>query len=119
MQIVHGDIKPSNLLINEKGDVKIADFGVSKIVVGTRSACGLRMGTCAYRSPERVDPEKWNGGKADGSAGDVWSLGVERLQIPKTASPEFRSFVRCLEKDWRQIGTVNELLAHPFANRSF
>ncbi|KAE8693210.1 Mitogen-activated protein kinase kinase 10 [Hibiscus syriacus] len=151
MQIVHGDIKPSNLLINGKGEVKIADFGVSKIGVGTRSACIMCMGTCAYMSPERVDSERWNGGNADGFAGDVWSLGVvllecfvghyplvslgetpdwavlmcsicfgERLEIPETASPEFRSFVRrCLEKDWRQRGTVNELLAHPFASRSF
>ncbi|XP_017972805.1 PREDICTED: mitogen-activated protein kinase kinase 10 [Theobroma cacao] len=151
MQIVHGDIKPSNLLINGKGDVKIADFGVSKIVVGTRNACDTCMGTCAYMSPERVDPERWNGCDADGFAGDVWSLGVvvlecfvghypliglgekpdwaalmcaicfgERLEMPETASPEFRSFVRrCLEKEWRKRGTVDELLGHPFVNRSF
>ncbi|MBA0862607.1 hypothetical protein Goshw_010679 [Gossypium schwendimanii] len=149
MQIVHGDIKPSNLLINGKGEVKIADFGVSKIVVGTRNACEACMGTCAYMSPERVDPERWDGGNADGFSGDVWSLGVvlleclvghypliglgekpdwaalicaiclgERLEIPETASPDFRTFVRrCLEKDWRKRGSVDELLDHPFVNR--
>ncbi|OMO77352.1 hypothetical protein CCACVL1_15061 [Corchorus capsularis] len=148
MQIVHGDIKPSNLLIDGKGDVKIADFGVSKIVVGTRNACDTCMGTCAYMSPERVDPERWNGRNADGFSGDVWSLGVvvlecfvghypliglgekpdwaalmcaicfgERLEMPETASLEFRSFVkRCLEKDWRKRATVDELLGHPFVN---
>ncbi|GMJ00241.1 MAP kinase kinase 10 [Hibiscus trionum] len=151
MHIVHGDIKPSNLLINGKGNVKIADFGVSKIVVGARNACDMCMGTCAYMSPERVDPERWNGDKADGFAGDVWSLGVvllecfvghypliglgetpdwaalmcaicfgERPEMPETASLDFRSFVRrCLEKDWRNRGTVDELLDHPFVNRSF
>ncbi|PPR94437.1 hypothetical protein GOBAR_AA26228 [Gossypium barbadense] len=151
MQIVHGDIKPSNLLINGKGEVKIADFGVSKIVVGTRNAYDTFMGTCAYMSPERVDPERWNGGNADGFVGDIWSLGVvvleccvgrypligfgekpdwaalmcaicsgERPQMPETVSPYFRSFVRrCLEKDWRNRGTVDELLHHPFVNGTF
>ncbi|KAH7576496.1 hypothetical protein ACOSP7_003146 [Xanthoceras sorbifolium] len=149
MQIVHGDIKPSNLLINAKGEIKIADFGVSRIVGGAtvRNACEGCMGTCAYMSPERVDPERWGGdNNADGFAGDVWSVGVvvleclvghypligmgekpdwaalicaiclgERLEIPESASPEFRSFVRrCLVKDWRKRGTVEELLQHPF-----
>ncbi|KAI9177444.1 hypothetical protein LWI28_015353 [Acer negundo] len=156
MKIVHRDIKPSNLLINAKGEIKIADFGVSRIVgsgnVGN-ACCEGCMGTCAYMSPERVDPERWDGDdNADGFAGDVWSVGVvvleclvghypligmgekpdwaaliwgicfgERLEIPESASPEFRSFVwRCLEKDWRKRGSVEELLQHPFVNkRSF
>ncbi|KAJ4706871.1 putative Mitogen-activated protein kinase kinase 5 [Melia azedarach] len=153
MRIIHGDIKPSNLLINGKGEVKIADFGVSRIVEGTPTPCEACMG--AYMSPERVDSERWGGG-ADydyydyGFAGDVWSLGVvvleclvghypligrgekpdlvalicaicfgETLEMPETASPEFPSFVKnCLEKDWRKRGSVEELLAHPFVNRT-
>lgn len=150
MQIVHGDIKPSNLLVNGGGDVKIADFGVSHLVEGGGVAWNLspdsRMGTCAYMSPERFDPERWGAG--DGFAGDVWSLGVvalechvgrfpltgmgqrpdwltlmcvmcfgERMEVPATASPEFRCFLeRCLEKDWRKRATVDELLEHPFVN---
>lgn len=150
MQIVHRDIKPSNLLVNDKGEVKIADFGVSHVVAGTREAChDSNMGTCAYMSPERFDPERWGGDNANGFAGDVWSLGVvvlecyvghfplidpaqkpdwatlmcaicfgEMPEIPETASPEFRSFIRwCLEKDWRKRGTVGELLGHAFVCR--
>lgn len=151
MQIVHGDIKPSNLLINSKGDVKIADFGVSRVVVGKRDAYEAFMGTCAYMSPERFDPEGWDGYNADGFAGDVWSLGVvvleclvghypligvgekpdwatlvcaicfqERLEMPENASPDFRSFVsKCLVKDWSKRGTVDELIDHPFVNRTY
>lgn len=146
MQIVHGDIKPSNLLVNDKGEIKIADFGVSHVVEMTHEVRGSNIGTCAYMSPERFDPERWGGDDTDGFAGDVWSLGVvvlechvgrfpligagqppdwaslmcaicfaERLEMPETASPELRSFVRrCLEKDWRKRGTVAELLGHPF-----
>ncbi|XP_065878751.1 mitogen-activated protein kinase kinase 10 [Euphorbia lathyris] len=142
MQIVHGDIKPSNLLINGKGEVKIADFGVSH----DSGSIEADMGTCAYMSPERLDPQRWDGDNADGFTGDVWSVGVvvmeclvghypligigekpdwaalvcaicfgERLEMPENASPEFRSFVgRCLEKDWSKRGTVDELVHHPF-----
>ncbi|XP_062027431.1 mitogen-activated protein kinase kinase 10 [Rosa rugosa] len=150
MQIVHRDIKPSNLLINGRGEIKIADFGVSHMVAGAHEACDLHMGTYAYMSPERFDPERWGGRNADGFAGDVWSLGLvvlqcyvgrfpligpgqkpdwptlmcvicfgERLEMPETATPEFRSFIwRCLEKDWRKRAKVDELLDHPFVNKT-
>ncbi|KAK9110782.1 hypothetical protein Sjap_018842 [Stephania japonica] len=123
MHIVHRDIKPSNLLINRKGEVKIADFGVS-----CRDGCCdfSCAGTCAYMSPERFDPERWNisGTISDGFAGDIWALGVALLEchaghfplipadqkldwatlmcaicfcdapeMPSTASAEFRSFI--------------------------
>lgn len=80
MQIVHRDIKPSNLLINGKGEVKIADFGVSGVVAGACDKCDSYVGTCAYMSPERFDPERWGGYGSEGFAGDVWSLGVVALQ---------------------------------------
>lgn len=150
MKIVHRDIKPSNLLINSKGELKIADFGVSQVVASTCNPHVSYLGTCAYMSPERFDPERWDGDKEEGFAGDVWSLGIvllechvghyplispgqtpdwatlmcaicfsDRLEIPETASPEFKSFVsRCLEKDWRARGTVDDLLHHPFVNKS-
>ncbi|KAK9110958.1 hypothetical protein Scep_018477 [Stephania cephalantha] len=82
MHIVHRDIKPSNLLINRKGEVKIADFGVSC----RDGCCDLSCaGTCAYMSPERFDPERWNivgSGStiSDGFAGDIWALGVALLE---------------------------------------
>ncbi|GKV52850.1 hypothetical protein SLEP1_g59405 [Rubroshorea leprosula] len=80
LQIVYGDIKPSNPLIDGNDDVKIADFGVSKMVFGTCNAGDTCMDPCAYRSPERIDPERWDGDKADGFAGDVWSLGIVVLE---------------------------------------
>ncbi|XP_072958121.1 mitogen-activated protein kinase kinase 10 [Typha angustifolia] len=75
--VVHGDIKPSNLLVSRHGEVKIADFGASR-VVGKAPGGDTCGGTCAYMSPERLDSEGFGGARDDGAlfAGDVWALGV-------------------------------------------
>ena len=71
MQIVHRDIKPSDLLINNRGERTIADFGVSGVVTGKLEAThDPYMGTSAYMSPERFDPERWDGDVSNGFAGD-------------------------------------------------
>jgi len=124
-KIVHRDIKPSNLLLNSARQVKIADFGVSRILSRTLDPCNSCVGTYAYMSPERIDPGK-NDGRYNGYAGDMWSLGLTLLECyvgrlpfletgiqpdwptlmylicdgeppapPPTASPEFQSFIRC------------------------
>ncbi|GFZ08173.1 MAP kinase kinase 5 [Actinidia rufa] len=79
-KIVHRDIKPSNLLINSKKEVKIADFGVSRILAQTMDPCNSSVGTIAYMSPERIDTAL-NHGKYDGYAGDIWSFGVSILEF--------------------------------------
>lgn len=127
-KIAHRDIKPSNLLVNNKNEVKIADFGVSKLMIRTLEACNSYVGTCAYMSPERFDPEAY-GGNYNGFAADIWSLGLTLFELfvghfpflqsgqrpdwaalmcaicfvdppilPETASLEFRSFVDCCLK---------------------
>lgn len=79
-KIIHRDIKPANLLVNSKREIKIADFGVSKILYRTLDACNSYVGTCAYMSPERFDPETY-GGNYDGYAGDIWSLGLTLMEL--------------------------------------
>ncbi|KAE8662246.1 Mitogen-activated protein kinase kinase 9 [Hibiscus syriacus] len=79
-KITHRDLKPSNLLVNTKMEVKIADFGVSKIMSRTLEACNSYVGTCAYMSPERFDPDA-NGGNYDGFLGDIWSLGLTLMEL--------------------------------------
>ncbi|CAL5018974.1 unnamed protein product [Urochloa decumbens] len=83
--VVHGDVKPSNLLVGRHGEVKITDFGASRHVSTTVRATA---GTCAYMSPERLelDPEGFGSGAAAPPsaaadfAGDVWALGVVLLE---------------------------------------
>ncbi|CAA3009522.1 mitogen-activated protein kinase kinase 9-like [Olea europaea var. sylvestris] len=79
-KIIHRDLKPSNILVNNKIEVKISDFGVSKIMHRTLDPCNSYVGTCAYMSPERFDPDTY-GGNYNGYAGDIWSLGLTLLEL--------------------------------------
>jgi serine/threonine protein kinase len=58
-KIIHCDIKPSNLLVNNKMQVMIADFGVSKIMCRTLDACNSYVGTCVYMSSEWFDQDTY------------------------------------------------------------
>ena len=74
--IVHRDIKPGNLLINNQGIVKVADFGLAAAVKGVMPAVGGKIiGTPLYISPERAQ------GKEGDFRSDIYSLGITFYQI--------------------------------------
>ena len=70
--VVHCDIKPENVLINENGVAKVADFGVAETLTRTmtpRQAADL-LGTVAYLAPEVIE------GAAPSPASDIYSLSL-------------------------------------------
>jgi serine/threonine protein kinase len=69
--IIHRDIKSANIMINEKDQVKIMDFGLAKLKGQTKiTKEGSTLGTAAYMSPEQAQ-----GVDVDHKT-DIWSLGV-------------------------------------------
>jgi serine/threonine protein kinase/Tfp pilus assembly protein PilF len=74
--IVHRDVKPGNVMITERGDVKIVDFGLAKLASQARlTRAGTTVGTAAYMSPEQAQ-----GAEVDGRT-DIWSLGVMLFEM--------------------------------------
>ena len=59
--VVHGDIKPQNLLVGENGIVKIADFGISKMLSNSDEQLGNAAGTPAFMSPELCAAQAFSG----------------------------------------------------------
>jgi tRNA A-37 threonylcarbamoyl transferase component Bud32 len=113
--VLHRDIKPENILLDVKGRLKIADFGIAKLVGArteemTLTASGTALGTPHYMAPEQLEKPQ----EVDQRA-DIYSLGVVfyemltgELPIGKFALPSEKSTVdprvdpivlRALEKD--------------------
>ena len=135
LNVVHRDIKSANILINAAGEVKIADFGISKQLSSIEALSVL--GTPHFMSPEAVD------GQPVSTSTDIWSVGITliemvegkpphhdkpavqvmyailcsdppTLQEPQRFSPEFSSFIAaCLLKDESKRPSASDLLFHP------
>jgi beta-lactam-binding protein with PASTA domain/serine/threonine protein kinase len=75
--LVHRDVKPENVLISDRGRIKVADFGLAKAVSSQSSTAtqGLLIGTVSYLPPELVVA-----GRADARS-DVYSAGVVLFEL--------------------------------------
>ena len=85
--IVHRDMKPENVLIADEGMVKVADFGIARLmddtgVGGTATKTGTTVGTPQYMSPEQVASSKVDG------RSDLYSAGIMLYELV-TGQPPF------------------------------
>src|SRR5262249_18456155 len=65
MGLVHRDVKPSNVLLDEREHVYLADFGLTRRLEeqGAQAGDGRSVGTPAYLAPEQIEGDAWTGAR--------------------------------------------------------
>ncbi|XP_066030978.1 serine/threonine-protein kinase PAK 3-like [Chamaea fasciata] len=137
-QVIHRDLKSSNILLGMNGSVKLADFGLCAQLSPEQDQPSSMVGTAHWMAPEVVTSSPY------GPKVDIWSLGIvtiemvegeppyfketaamartlirqngtPRLQEPRRLSALLRDFLECsLEWDEERRWSAQELLQHPF-----
>merc|ERR1719229_1061357 len=74
-KLIHRDIKSGNILLNRKGQCKLADFGISKAFENTINAAKTVIGTPYWMAPEVFTDGKYN------TKADIWSLGITAIEM--------------------------------------
>ncbi|CAE6417099.1 unnamed protein product [Rhizoctonia solani] len=85
LQIMHRDVKPTNVLVSRKGAIKLCDFGVSGQL--ERSLAKTNIGCQSYMAPERIKGESLNNLGTYTVSSDVWSLGLSIIELAVGAYP--------------------------------
>lgn len=139
VNVVHRDIKPVNLQINEEDTLKIADFGISEINQGTDET-NKKSGTKYF-----LPPEIYQGNTFKSTAIDIWSLGItlyfivygklpfysdnfnqfkrniaeDAQEYPEPPDPDLEDILnKMLNKNQFKRCTIKDLLVHPWTTEN-
>jgi serine/threonine protein kinase len=90
--MVHGDIKPKNIRIDARGEVRVLDFGIAKALSLSRRLTRNEFGSVPYASPERLET-----GTVDAGS-DLWSLAVMLYEMATGMQPYHADSTERLER---------------------
>eukprot|EP00826_Nyctotherus_ovalis_P017615 TRINITY_DN15196_c0_g1_i4.p1 TRINITY_DN15196_c0_g1~~TRINITY_DN15196_c0_g1_i4.p1 ORF type:complete len:397 (-),score=113.93 TRINITY_DN15196_c0_g1_i4:148-1338(-) len=135
-RILHRDLKTQNIFLTSKGDVKVGDFGISRVLQNTYDQAQTAIGTPYYLSPEICQERPYN------QKSDIWSVGCILYElltlrhafdgnslrslvykilkgipppISESYSPEIRNLVsELLIKDPNKRPSIRQILDKPF-----
>lgn len=119
MGVIHRDIKPGNILISKKGEVKLADFGIAASEEDVESGLtreGMTLGTPSYMPPEQIENSK----NVDRRA-DIYAMGIMLYEMVTGKKPYPGNFapdtvVQIQKGRYRPAGRVNPRV-HPFIDK--
>ncbi|XP_012245016.1 neither inactivation nor afterpotential protein C isoform X1 [Bombus impatiens] len=141
--VMHRDIRGSNILLTKEGEVKLVDFGLSKMFEGEMGKRYTCIGSPSWMAPE-VAMSKGNSSEGYGSRADVWAIGITAIELadgkppfqdmhptralfqivrnpppnlyrPSNWSQNFNDFIaECLEKNPENRPFMAEIAEHPF-----
>eukprot|EP00347_Sterkiella_histriomuscorum_P012471 403368448 len=80
-KILHRDLKPGNILFDNQGNAKLADFGLSRIMGDQSVFAYTHVGTPYYMSPEQISEQKYN------EKSDIWSAGCVIYELASLRAP--------------------------------
>lgn len=135
-RILHRDLKTQNIFLTSKGEVKMGDFGISRVLQHTYDCAKTAIGTPYYLSPEICQDKPYN------QRSDIWSLGCMLYEmvtlnhafdatsmkglvmkilrgnypaISKTYSKDLSDLIsRLLKNNPQERPTINQILQTPF-----
>ncbi|XP_043670504.1 neither inactivation nor afterpotential protein C isoform X3 [Vespula pensylvanica] len=142
--VIHRDVRGSNILLTKEGEIRLVDFGLSRMIkgeLGKRNSC---IGSPNWMAPEVVTSKAGGSDSGYGSRADVWAIGITAIELadgrppfqdmhptralfqivrnpPPTLyrqsnwSQNFNDFIsECLEKNPDNRPFMAEIIEHPF-----